>query len=160
MNIQIKSFLIVLALLIISCKNHNKENEMHDSNHDETITETIPETKIEESEIDQTKIIEQLQGKWKEIEYPYRTAEFVDSTVIFIEEGTQNKPIVQQFELSRDCPFENNNIRDLKSDDLILSLPETTRCEKLIVSNDTLTLNGFSTNTNKDYTITYLKLKK
>lgn len=158
-NITIKISLIILVVLIISCKNQNKGNELPNSEQNEIVTEEKQETKMEKIEIDTIKIIEQLQGKWKEIEYPYRTAEFVSSTVKFVEEGTVNKPEFEKFELSEDCPFDNNNIRDIKSGDIILTLPETNRCEKLKVSSDTLILSGFSTNTNEDYNIIYLNLK-
>ncbi|MFZ6665374.1 hypothetical protein [Peijinzhouia sedimentorum] len=151
---KIKSLLIILIVLIASCKSQNKENNSSNSTQDEILVEEIQETKI-----DKIKITEQLQGKWKEIEYPYRTAEFVRSTVKFVEEGTVNPPKFEKFEISEDCQFDNNNIRDLKSGDVILTLPETTRCEKLMVSNDTLTLSGFSTNSNDDYHIVYLKLE-
>lgn len=156
---KIKSLLIILIALIASCKSQNKENNSSNSTQDEILVEEIQETKIEDTKIDKIKITEQLQGKWKEIEYPYRTAEFVRSTVKFVEEGTVNPPKFEKFEVSEDCQFDNNNIRDLKSGDVILTLPETTRCEKLMVSNDTLTLSGFSTNSNEDYHIIYLKLK-
>lgn len=159
MNLKIKSFLIILTVLFISCKNQNKENELPNAEQLEIISEEKQEIKIEKTKIDTIKIIEQLQGKWKENEYPYRTAEFVSSTVKFVEEGTVNKPKFQKFEISEDCQFNNNNIRDLKSSDVILALKETKRCEKLKVSNDTLTLSGFSTNNNEDYNIIYLKLK-
>ncbi len=151
---KIKSLLIILIVLIASCKSQNKENNSSNSTQDEILVEEIQETKI-----DKIKITEQLQGKWKEIEYPYRTAEFVRSTVKFVEEGTVNPPKFEKFEISEDCQFDNNNIRDLKSGDVILTLPETTKCEKLMVSNDTLTLSGFSTNSNDDYHIVYLKLE-
>lgn len=159
MNIKIKFFLAILTVFVISCKNQNKENELNNSKQNEIVTEEKQETKIEISKIDKIKIIEQLQGKWKESEYPYRTAEFGSSTVKFVEEGTENKPIFEKFEISENCQFDNNNIKNLKTSDIILSLPETKRCEKLKVSNDTLTLSGFSTNTNEDYNIIYLKLK-
>tara|TARA_R110002049_G_scaffold267392_1_gene443696 strand:- start:141 stop:605 length:465 start_codon:yes stop_codon:yes gene_type:complete len=154
MDMKIKSLLIILIVLIASCKSQNKENNSSNSTQDEILVEEIQETKI-----DKIKITEQLQGKWKEIEYPYRTAEFVRSTVKFVEEGTVNPPKFEKFEISEDCQFDNNNIRDLKSGDVILTLPETTKCEKLMVSNDTLTLSGFSTNSNDDYHIVYLKLE-
>lgn len=114
---------------------------------------------MEISTIDTIKMIEQLQGKWKEAEYPYRTVEFVRSTVKFVEEGVERKPIFEKFEISENCRFDNNNIKDLKTSDIILSLPESKRCEKLKVSNDTLTFSGFKAYTGEDYNIIYLKLK-
>lgn len=157
---KLKSFLIILLVLIISCKTQNKESELPKIEQNEIEREGEQETIMDTIIIDKIIIIEQLQGKWKEIEYPYRTAEFISSTVKFVEEGTENKPEFEKFEISKDCPFDNNNIRGIKSVDVILNLPETSRCEKLKISTDTLTLSGFSSNSNKDYTIIYLKLKQ
>lgn len=159
MNIKTTSFLIILTVIIISCKNKNKENALPNSEQKEIPGKETQENQPEKIKIDKNKIMEQLQGKWKELEYPFRTAEFVRSTVKFVEEGTANKPKFENFEVSEDCKFDNNNIRNLKSSDIILTLPETKRCEKLKVSNDTLTLSGFSTNNKEDYNIVYLKLK-
>lgn len=159
MLIKVKSCLLILSVFLIACTNQNQEGEVPNSEKNVILNDGKQQTKIEEAQIDKTNIIEQLQGKWKENEYPYRTVEFASSRVRFLEEGTQNKPKFEKFELSENCQFDNNNIRDLKSGDVILSLPENKRCEKLKVSNNTLTLSGFSTNTNVDYNITYLKLK-
>ena len=154
-----KSVLIFLTIFIVSCTNQDNENKGNNSKQNDIVPAEKPETKMEISTIDTIKIIEQLQGKWKEAEYPYRTAEFVRSTVKFVEEGTERNPIFEKFELSENCRFDNNNIKHLKQRDIILSLPETKRCEKLKVSNDTLTLSGFKAYAKEDYNIIYLKLK-
>jgi len=159
MDMKINSFLIILTFFIVSCKHKNSENKLPNAEQNETLEEENQENEMEKIKMLRRKTIEQLQGKWKEIEYPYRTAEFVRSTVKFVEEGTANKPKFENFEVSEDCQFDNNNIRDLKSGDIILTLPETKRCEKLKVSKDTLILSGFSTNIKEDYNIVYLKLK-
>ncbi len=159
MDPKINSFLIILIILMMSCKNQNNENVLPHSDQNEIIGKEKQESKAEVAKIDKINIIEQLQGKWKEKEYPYRTAEFVSSTVKFVEEGTESTPKFEKFEVSADCPFNNNNIRNLISSDIILTLPETRRCEKLKVSGDTLILSGYSTNTIEDYNIIYLKLK-
>lgn len=148
----IKSLSIILVVFIISCKNQNKESESINSEQKDAVT------KEKEIKIDTIKIIEELKGKWKENEYPYRTAEFVNSKVKFIQEGMVNEPKFETFQLSLDCQFDNTNIRDIKSGDIILTLPENKRCEKIKVSNDTLTLSGFSGNTNDEYKIIYLKI--
>lgn len=154
-----KSVLVILTIFIVSCKNQSNENKPNHSKQNEIVTEEKHETKMEISTIDTIKMIEQLQGKWKEAEYPYRTVEFVRSTVKFIEEGMERKPIFEKFEISENCLFDNNNIKDLKASDIILSLPESKRCEKLKVSNDTLTFSGFKAYAGADYNIIYLKLK-
>ncbi len=159
MDPKINSFLIILMVLMMSCKNQNNENVLPHSDQNEINENEKQEPKAEEAKIDKINITEQLQGKWKEIEYPYRTVDFVSSTVKFVEEGTESTPKFEKFEVSADCPFNNNNIRNLSSSDIILTLPENRRCEKLKASGDTLTLSGYSTNTNEDYNIMYLKLK-
>lgn len=159
MHIKVKFCLLILSVFLIACTNLNQEREVPNSEENVILNDGKQQTKIEEAQIDKTNIIDQLQGKWKENEYPYRTVEFVSSRVKFLEEGTQNKPEFEKFELSEDCQFDNNNIRDIKSSDLILSLSENKRCEKIEVSDDTLTLSGFSTNTNEDYHIIYRKIK-
>ncbi len=158
MNLKTISLLFVLFGLIISCTNQNKEKKSVNSEQDSIVPQDNINHKIEKS-IEINLIIDQVQGKWKEIEYPYRSAEFVNSTVKFVEEGTSGNPAFEVFEISENCPFENNNIKDPAPTDLILTLPESSRCEKLQVSNDTLTLSGFSSNTNDDYSIVYLRLK-
>ncbi len=158
MDLKIKLSFIILAFLVISCQNQEKQNELPPSDQLENVKENKKESEIEESKLDESKIINQLQGKWKEIEYPYRTAEFVQSTLKFVEEGIVDEPKFENFELSKTCRFDNNNIVDIKPSDIILTLLESNRCEKLQVSNDTLTLTGFSTNTNEDYFIIYKKI--
>ena len=159
MHIKVKFCLIILSVFLISCNNQNQESKVPGSEENEILRKGKQEIKIEEAKIDKSGTLKLLQGKWKENEYPYRTVEFLNSTVKFLEEGTQNKPEFERFELSEDCQFDNNNIRDLKSGDVILGLPESSRCEKLKVYNDTLTLSGFSTNSKEDYNIIYLKIK-
>jgi len=159
MDVKMKRVLVILIIFIVSCKHQGNENKPNNSKQKEIITEEKHETKIEISTMDTIKIVEQLQGKWKEAEYPYRTVAFVKSNVKFVEEGTERKPIFEKFEISANCRFDNNNIRDLKTSDIILSLPETKRCEKLKISNDTLTFSGFKPYTGKDYNIVYLKIK-
>lgn len=156
MAIKIKHLLIILIVLIISCKNQNKENELGNSEPNEIVQKK--ETNLDKTKIDTIKIIEKLQGEWKENEYPYRRAQFENSTVKFIQEGMAIKPEFEKFEVSLDCQFDNNNIKDIKSSDIILALPENKRCEKINVSKDTLTFSGFSANTNQEYTIIYLKI--
>lgn len=154
---KFSSFLIILILLVISCKNQNNGNELLVPEEKNAVKEDLT---IDTLNLDITKITDQLQGKWRENEYPHRTAEFMNSTVKFVEEGIQSKPAFEKFAVGQDCQFSNNNIKDLKAGTIILNLPESNRCEKLKVSNDTLILSGFSTNTNKDYNIVYLKTKR
>lgn len=157
MNIKIKCFFLILAVFIFSCKNEDKKNDLLNSGNDEIVNEEKKVNKEEVSKLDNDKIIEQVQGKWKEIAYPYRTVEFVNSTVKFIEEGIPMKPEFEKFEVSQNCQFDNSNIKDLKSTDVILILPKKKICEKLTISKDTLILSGYSTNSSQEYEIIYLK---
>ena len=154
MKLRTTTLLIVFIAMIISCKNTTQEQRSEFLEKDELITETQePEVGLSESE--RIKIIENLQGKWKETEYPYRTAEFKNATVKFIEEGIVEEPKFQTFEIVSQCPFSVNNIKNVKPGEAILALPETQRCEKLKISNDSLILSGFSTNSNENYSIIY-----
>jgi len=156
---KINIFLIVLAVLVISCKNKTAELNVESPEKNDVSSETIEETEINISEINTNKIIEQLQGKWKENEYPYRAIEFKESTAKYTEEGISEQLKFKKFEILDKCLFNANNIKNLNSGDIILSLPEAERCEKLEITHDTLILSGFSTNTKKDYHIVYLKEK-
>lgn len=157
MFVKSNLLLFIVFALLTSCKNQSTENESTLPEIKDTASMMTNETNLKPVIIDTAKIAEQLQGKWKEIEFPYRTADFKNSTVKFIEEGTVNPPKFEKFEVSAECPFDNNNIRNLSPSDIILTLEENQRCEKLEVSGDTLRLSGFSTNTNEDYNIVYLK---
>ncbi|MBK7427300.1 MAG: hypothetical protein IPI60_09890 [Saprospiraceae bacterium] len=131
------SLLMILLSLTISCTNQNREKPSSNNEADGIEQNETPNPDPYESSINKNLTIGQLQGKWKEIEYPYRSAEFVNSTVKFIEEGTSGDPAFEVFEISENCLYDNNNIRDLSTGDIILTVPETTRCEKLKVENDT-----------------------
>lgn len=154
---KVNSILFIIIILILSCKNQDNKTELTNNNPDGIEQTENPTAEIQKTPIDKNKIIKEVQGKWKEIEYPYRTAEFVRSTVKFVEEGTSNNPVFEPFEIAEECPFENNNTRNLTSGDIILSLPESGRCEKLQITNDTLIMSGFSTHTKGNYNIIYLK---
>ena len=159
MKKKIKLFCLIITVSIFSCKNQSKKSDLLNPEKKEIVKKEKEETNEETFKLNKFKIIEKLQGRWEENEYPYRTAEFVNSTVKFIEEGTVAKPQFEKFDISQSCQFDNSNIKDLKSNDMILTLPEENRCEKLTVSKDTLVLYGYSTNTNDKYEIIYLKTK-
>lgn len=156
MNLKIKLSLTFFALMILSCNSNSRDSETSTVEKEEIEEKEKQET--EESILEKDNLISQLQGKWKEIDYPFRTVEFENSTVKLIEEGIADDPKFERFELSQKCLYENNNIREINPNDIILTFVESKRCEKLKVSNDTLTLNGFSTNTNIYYYIIFLKL--
>lgn len=158
MNIQFAHLTFTLLVLMLSCTNGKEETGNQNNEQDTIVHQVNPNLEIEKS-IEKNLVIEQLQGQWKEIEYPFRTAEFVNTNVKFIEEGTEGNPAFEAYEIAENCTFENNNIKDLVSGDIILSLPDTRRCEKLRIASDTLSLSGFSTHTNENYNIIYLRVK-
>ena len=152
------SFLIII-LLVFSCKNQNKNNKLPHSDDKEIITEQKSVMKDTMTNLRKDEIIEKLQGEWIESEYPYRKVEFLNSTVKFVEEGTPKEPEFEKFEFSKNCQFDNNNIKNLKASDIVLNLLESKRCEKLSIEKDTLILYGYSTNTKENYQISYQRKK-
>ena len=147
----------ILTILFISCNNGNKEAQTKKTESDNN--ETFQEKKNKLSTTDRDSIIKNLQGEWREIQYPFRLVLFKNTTVKFIEEGVEEKPTFQDFNILQECPFEVNNIKNSRSNSIFLVIVEAKTCEILIVSKDTLTLSGFSTNTNSDYYITYSKVQ-
>ncbi|RXG30012.1 hypothetical protein SAMN02745246_01965 [Leeuwenhoekiella marinoflava DSM 3653] len=112
----------------------------------------------EESAFNTSEIIEKLQGTWKEVQYPYRRITFVKKQVKFVEEGTQVKPDFEPFEIAQNCTYDNSNIKNVTSEQPILNLPHSERCEQLSVSQDSLMLSGYSLHTQQTYVIKYLKI--
>lgn len=145
--------MITLGLLVvlISCKNETEVSRSEGLKIDDT--GTSQELELDRSEI--KAVVEALQGKWKESEYPFRQAEFKASRVKFVEEGVAEAPEFQKYRISEACPFEVNNMKNVGPDDLILALVESETCEKLKISKNTLTLSGFNTSTGSEYRIVY-----
>ncbi len=119
---KISTCLIILAMFFISCKNKITEVNVESPVTNEVSSEALEAIEIN-AKINSNEIIEQLQGKWKEDKYPYRVIEFKNSTAKFIEEGIPGKLKFQNFEISTKCLFNVNNIKEVKSGDIILSLP-------------------------------------
>ena len=146
---------LVPVYFLISCNNGEQDvnSKIAESNNKVTNGEknNIPT-------IDIDSIIEKLEGEWKEIEYPFRRAHFKNSTVKFIEEGVVEEPTFREFKISKDCPFEVNNLKNASSNDIFLVMAQARTCEIIKVSNDSLILSGFSVNTNSDYKIIYRKV--
>ncbi|WP_335966740.1 hypothetical protein [Galbibacter sp. PAP.153] len=141
---------ILLAILLVSCKNKTSEA---DSGNNKSI-------KVERTDIQSSEIIKRLQGSWKEAEYPFRKVEFKNSTVKFTEEGLSEAPRFKAFKIYAECPFDNNNIQNVKPTDTIISITEDKHCEKLKISNNTLTLSGYNATTKSDYEMEYKKQNK
>jgi hypothetical protein len=157
MKIKVCSLGLLLAIFLTSCSNTKKEADAKspESNRKETSSEKKSVIAI----IDSAGIIKRLQGKWKESQYPFRVAHFKNTTVKFIEEGTEEEPAFREFEISKTCPFDVNNLKNARSQDMFLVIAETKSCEILKVLNNTLTLSGFNVSSGKDYKIVYSKVE-
>ena len=149
------AFLFVI-MLVVACNNGNDKgaDEIPAVPGKTTATQTKNQTKATDTD----SIIAKLQGAWKEPEYPFRLAEFKDSMVKFTEEGVIEPPAFKEFRIAQECAFEVNNLKNAKPDDLFLVMPKAKTCDIIKVYNDTLTLSGFNTSSNSNYTITYTKV--
>ncbi len=157
MNFKIYAACLLFTLMLFSCKSGEEDVtlegiEINDADTTREMTNEISANKRES-------IIQNLQGKWKETEYPFRDAHFENSTVKFIEEGVAEEPVFQEYAISKECPLEVNNIKNVSVDDIFLVITETGICEILKVSNDTLILSGFNVSSNSDYQIVYKKVE-
>jgi len=148
---------LLLTIFLISCSNTKKEanGKISELDNEGASQEKKNTTAISDS----ASIIKKLQGKWKESEYPFRMANFKNTTVKFIEEGTNTEPIFREFKISKSCPFDVNNLKNAQSEDIFLVMMEAKSCEILKVSNTTLTLSGFNVSNGHDYKIVYSKME-
>ncbi len=147
----------LLILIFNSCNNESEGTDVKDPGLKSK--DTTAEMKNEVTTKEHDLIIKKLQGNWKETEYPFRTAQFKNTTVKFTEEGVAAEPAFREFRISQDCPFKVNNIKNARTNDLFLVMAEAGTCEILMVSNDTLTLSGFNESSNSEYKIIYSKLE-
>lgn len=115
-------------------------------------TNEIEEIQQDSSQADTNLLIEELQGSWREPEYPFRRAEFKDSTVKFTEEGVIEPPTFKPYKISNECPFLSNSPAN---DETYFVNPENEICEKISVRDDTLTFKGVES----DYTIVYERME-
>ena len=157
MKIKFFAVCLLLTVMLVSCTNGKQEAAVDDK---EPGNAEIPgQINNDLNTINTNNIIQNLQGKWKETEYPFRQVHFVNNTVKFIEEGVAEEPAFQEYTISRDCPFEVNNLKNAGEDDIFLVMAEAGTCEIVKVSNDTLTLSGFNVSSNRDYQIMYKKME-
>ncbi|MDR6300031.1 hypothetical protein [Mesonia maritima] len=152
MNFQLNTYIILICLTIsmISCKNKNSKSEKE---NEKGVNSEF------KSSVDEEKITEQLQGNWKETEYPFRKVEFKKSMVKFTEEGMVEEPSFEKFQISTECPFDVRNIKNTEADDIFIVLEKNNRCEKLKISNDSLIISGYNVATKNNYRIFYKKEK-
>ena len=139
-------FTIVLLTTVISCEKENAEPDTTQNEKIEETQENVSDT------IPHSTLAEELQGTWREPEYPFRRAEFKDSTVKFTEEGVIEPPSFKPFEISNECPF----LPDLPiNNETYFVRLENEICEKISVQNDTLRFRGVES----DYTIVYERME-
>ncbi|WP_027377923.1 hypothetical protein [Kaistella palustris] len=154
----VSPLIVILSLTMFSCEKAATKSTVEQSDQNKVVENTDRDTEDQGLETEKITLAKSLQGKWKEVEYPFRTVEFQNSTVKFVEEGTANDPKFEKYELGTQCPYENTNIK-AGNEKMLLILPEKRVCEQIDLSNDTLTLSGYSTNTNSDYKILYVRAK-
>tara|TARA_R110002020_G_scaffold314192_2_gene529446 strand:+ start:291 stop:770 length:480 start_codon:yes stop_codon:yes gene_type:complete len=156
-----KQYFIVLAVFVVllSCKNKTTSSKEKEPTINETVVEESKGAINQSSNLDKDQIIKNLQGKWKEPEYPFRSVEIREQEAKFTEEGVVEEPKFRAFEISSKCPFEVNNIKNTTYSDIIFIITEKERCEKLKITDSTLIFSGYSTNTEKGYEIVYNKVE-
>ena len=148
---------ILLSILFTACDT-NREEANTEKNVEKTNADSSSKMNNNPT-IDMDRIVNVLQGKWKETEYPYRLAHFENTTVKFVDEGVAEEPTFKEYTISNHCPFEVNNIKNPGANELFLIMPGAKTCESLKLSGDTLILNGFNVTTNSDYNIIYKKVE-
>ena len=156
MEIKFHVFRLLFTVILISCNDGNQDVVVKDVVLEDT--ETTTEINIDVS-ANRDSIIKNLQGKWRESEYPYRVAHFENTTVKFIEEGVVEEPTFREYTISNECPFQVNNIKNAGDDDIFLVIAEARTCEIIKVSDSTLTLSGFNISSNSNYSIVYKKME-
>lgn len=148
---------LLLTVILFSCKS-NKE-EANTENIDIKNADIASQINNDISAIERDSIIKILKGKWKETEYPFRLAHFEKATVKFIEEGVAAEPTFKTYNISRNCPYQVNNIKNAAAKEIFLVMVPDSTCEILKIYNDTLTLSGFNVSTNSNYQIIYKKVQ-
>ena len=156
MNFRFCALGIFITAILISCNNSQETSDTKSSAI--TNTDTSLEINKNETVTDSNQIIENLQGEWKEPEYPFRRAQFKNTRVKFIEEGLEEEPAFKEYKILKECPYEVNNIKNANPDDVFLVMIKDKTCEIIKISNDNLTLSGYSSNTNNNYKIVYKKM--
>lgn len=148
---------LLFAMMLFSCKNNEGDVTLEDIEVNES--DTAREINNDNAAINSDSIIKNLQGKWKETEYPFREVHFENTKVKFNEEGVAEETVFRKYSISKDCPFEVNNLKNAGEDDIFLVMEEARTCEIIKVTDSTLTLSGFNVSSNSDYNIVYKKLK-
>lgn len=154
MNFKFFFSSLILTILLISCRNSTEQpaTQKFEKNNT-TITQDHP------IQTDTTGIHKTLQGIWKESEYPYRQLHFENNLVKFTEEGVIEEPMFREFKILRECPFDVNNIKTTRPEDIFLVVIDEGTCERLRIANNFLSLSGFNISTQTEYSMAFEKVE-
>ncbi len=150
-------FSLLLTLILVSCNSRTEEAKTENIEIKNADTTRAMHTEL--PTLNRDSIVNILQGKWKETEYPFRLAHFKNNTVKFIEEGVADEPTFKAYNISQQCPYRVDNIKKERVGEMFLVIAAAGTCEILTISNDTLTLSGFNVSAKSNYKIFYKKIK-
>ncbi|OAQ40451.1 hypothetical protein A5893_05745 [Pedobacter psychrophilus] len=150
--------LLTITIFLFSCNSDSKTGNKHDSIviKDTSQQHIDKEEIVDNSENDKKSVIDELQGKWVRVDYPFSIYEFKNSQVKLTEEGLVGPLKFKDFNIQNSCvSSESGSSRFSKSDMYLYISPEKS-CYHLSISNDTLTLGG----TDAEYSLKFKKKDK
>lgn len=150
---------IYTILALGSCINDASDQSSETKDENSTGDESIEVVGIDIPDLDTVKLIQLLQGVWRDTEYPYNRAEFQQSTLKMVEEGVAEPARFQSFTLGHRCPHDVPNMEKIQLNDTILIWEESDRCEKLTIRSDTLTLSGYNAHSETMYSMDYVRIQ-
>ncbi len=145
----------LLSMILLTVMNSCKENKTDRVDKDSTEISADPKILTDTTGINNT-----LQGIWRESEYPYRQIHFEKNQMKFIEEGVVEEPKFKEFRITRECPYNVNNIISTSPEDIFLVIVDDKSCEKLNIDNNTLKLSGYNISSQSDYTMAFKRVEK
>lgn len=152
-------FQTLFTVLIFSCTNQSSDSTTDESKTNPAENGALEVTGIEIPDIDTLALIQNLQGVWREPEYPFNRVEFKNTTVRMVEEGVAEPSVFRPFSLSHLCPYDVNNMEKSQLTDTILVIEDADRCEKLSFSRDSLILSGYNPHSQSIYRIDYVRVQ-
>src|SRR5690606_10401939 len=152
-------FQTLFTVLIFSCTNQSSDSTTDESKTNPAENGALEVTGIEIPDIDTLALIQNLQGVWREPEYPFNRVEFKNTTVRMVEEGVAEHSVFRPFSLSHLCPYDVANMDKSQLTDTILVIEDTDRCEKLSFSRDSLILSGYNPHSQSIYQIDYVRVQ-
>ena len=150
---------IYTILALGSCINEASNQSSESKHESSTGDESIEVIGIEIPDLDTLKLIEHLQGVWRDPEYPYNRVEFQQSKLKMVEEGVAEPVRFQPYTLGHRCPYDVGNMINNQPHDTILIWEESERCEKLTIRSDTLTLSGYNAHSESMYSMDYVRIQ-